>query len=182
MRKRKNRTFLKQNMLKSAPKSSMLNKLASNYKLCCFKFLHMQHIFINSFGYVKPCINLVCRNIVSRHSCSCNQSIWIDVISQYDISENKLLLSGDIELNPGPVQSTNSVTKLSNVVLEQRLRHYQLRPFDVGGDGDCFFRAVSHQLYGDPEHHFGVRTAGITYLRDNPERFRVIPCQFPRGL
>ena len=171
MRKRKNRTILKQNMLKSAPKSSILNKLASNYKLCCFKFLHMQHIFINSFGYVKPCINLVCRNIVSQHNCSCNQSIWIDVISQYDISENKLLLSGDIELNPGPVQSTNSVTKPSNVVLEQRLRHYQLRPFDVGGDGDCFFRAVSHQLYGDPEHHFEVRTAGITYLRDNPERF-----------
>ena len=87
MRKRKNRTFLKQNMLKSAPKSCILNKLASNYKLCCFKFLHMQHIFI--IGYVKPCINLVCRNIVSRHSCSCNQSIWIDVISQYGISENK---------------------------------------------------------------------------------------------
>ena len=49
-------------------------------------------------------------------------------------------LSGDIELNPGPVQNTNSVTRLqSNVVLEQRLRHDQLRPFDVGGYGGCFF-------------------------------------------
>ena len=172
MRKRKNRTFLKHKMLKSAPKSSLLNKMASNYKQCCFQFLHMQHIFINSFGYFKPCVNLVHRNIgASENHCSCNQSICIDV-SQYDISQNKLILSGDIELNPGPVQNTNSVTRLpSNAVLEQRLRHYQLRPFDVGGDGDCFFRAVSHQLYGDPEHHFEVRTAGITYLRDNPERF-----------
>ena len=30
---------------------------------------------------------------------------------------------------------------------------------------------MSHQLYGDPEHHFEIRTAGITYLKNNPERF-----------
>ncbi len=47
----------------------------------------------------------------------------------------------------------------------------QLRPFDVSGDGDCFFRAVSHQLYGDPEWHLEVGAAGISYMRDNPERF-----------
>ncbi|XP_028405778.1 OTU domain-containing protein 4-like [Dendronephthya gigantea] len=73
------------------------------------------------------------------------------------------MLSGDIERNPGPI--------LSNLVLEQRLRCFQLGPFDVGGDGDCFFRAVSHQLYGDPGQHLEVRAAGIAYLRDNPERF-----------
>ena len=56
-------------------------------------------------------------------------------------------------------------------MLQQRLRRFQLRPFDVGGDGDCFFRAVSHQLYGDPERHFEVRAAGTAYIRDNPERF-----------
>ena len=56
-------------------------------------------------------------------------------------------------------------------MLEQRLSHYQLTPFDVGGDSDCFFRAVSHQLYGDPERHLEIRTAGIAYLSDNPKRF-----------
>ena len=105
MRKRKNRTFLKHSMLRSAPKSSILNKIASNYKQCCFQFVHMQHIFIKSFGYFKPCVNLVRRNIgVSEHNCSHNQSRFINVLIQYDISQNKLLLSGDIELNPGPVQ------------------------------------------------------------------------------
>ena len=80
------------------------------------------------------------------------------------------MLSGDIELNPGPVQN-NSLTQLpSNIVLQQRLRRFQLRPFDVGGDGDCFFRAVSHQLYGNPEQHLEVRAAGIAYMRDHPER------------
>ena len=46
-----------------------------------------------------------------------------------------------------------------------------MRPLDVGGAGDCFFRAVSHQLYGDPSHHLDIRTAGIAYMRENPERF-----------
>ena len=54
-------------------------------------------------------------------------------------------------------------------ILEQRLRSFQLVPTDVGGDG--FFRAVSYQLYGDPEHHLHVRAAGIAYMRHNPERF-----------
>ena len=51
------------------------------------------------------------------------------------------------------------------VLLEQRLlRCFQLRPFDVGDDGDRFLRAVS-QLYGDPEHHLQVRADGIEYMR-----------------
>ena len=58
-------------------------------------------------------------------------------------------------------------------MLEERLGRFQLRPFDVGGDGDCFFRAMSHhdQLYGNPEQHFQVRAAGVAYMRKNPERF-----------
>ena len=57
----------------------------------------------------------------------------------------KLLLSGDIELNPSP--------RLPPKVVLEQSRRLQLRPFDVGGDGDCSFRAVSHQFYGDPKHH-----------------------------
>ena len=84
------------------------------------------------------------------------------------------MISGDIELNPGPVQKDNSqagITLPSHLVLQQRLQHFQLRPLDVGGAGDCFFRAVSHQLYGDPSHHLAIRAAGIAYMRENPERF-----------
>ena len=39
------------------------------------------------------------------------------------------------------------------------------------GAGEYFFRAVSHQLYGDPYHHLQIRQAGIIYLRTNPEHF-----------
>ncbi|XP_028413877.1 OTU domain-containing protein DDB_G0284757-like [Dendronephthya gigantea] len=73
----------------------------------------------------------------------------------------------DIERIPGPVQN-NSSTRLSSKAATLSL---YLRPFDVGGDGDCLFRAGSHQLYGDPDHHLQVRAFGIAYMRANPERF-----------
>ena len=84
----------------------------------------------------------------------------------------KLLTSGDIELNPGPDQNLNSQTILSvtSTMLNLRLRQLGLRPVDVGGEGDCFFRAVSHQLNGDRNHHLLIRQAGVQYLSSNPER------------
>ena len=57
------------------------------------------------------------------------------------------------------------------MLLNLRLRQLGLRPVDVGDGGDCFFRAISHQLYGDPSHHLFVRQAGVQYLSNNPERF-----------
>ena len=38
-------------------------------------------------------------------------------------------------------------------------------------EATVFFRAVSHQLYGDPSHHLLIRQAGVQYLSNNPERF-----------
>ena len=52
--------------------------------------------------------------------------------------ERRLLLSGDVELNPGPLPNGNSP------LLLLRLNQLGLRPLDVGGEDDCFFRAVSH--------------------------------------
>ena len=34
-----------------------------------------------------------------------------------------------------------------------------LSTLDVGGAGDCFFRAVSHQLYGEPSYHMNISCA-----------------------
>ena len=86
----------------------------------------------------------------------------------------KLLTSGDIELKPGPEQNLNSQTALSvgsTMLLNLWLRQPGLRPVDVGGESDCFFQAVSHQLYGDPNHLLLIRQAGVQYLSNNPELF-----------
>ena len=51
----------------------------------------------------------------------------------------------------------------SNVLLETRLREFNRIAFVVGEGGDCFFfvRAVSHQLDGNPNNHYLVRSLGI---------------------
>ena len=56
-------------------------------------------------------------------------------------------------------------------LLRARLNELGLIPFDVGGGGDCFFRAVSHQIFGSALHHLAVRRAGVQYMRNHPEQF-----------
>ena len=79
-----------------------------------------------------------------------------------------------MELNPGPEQNLNTQIILSvgsTMLLNVRLRQLGLRPVDVGDGGNCFFRPVSRQLYGDPSHHLLIRKADVQYLGNNPERF-----------
>lgn len=83
-------------------------------------------------------------------------------------------MSGDVELNPGPLtyKKTNSVVRAPTLsILESRLHQFGLKPLDVGGDGDCLIRAVSPQLYENPNSHGIIRAAGIQFLTENPERF-----------
>ena len=64
----------------------------------------------------------------------------------------------------------NMLCAQSNIdyeVLSQRLQQLGLAPFDVGGAGDCFFRAVSHQYYATPDLHRRVRLSAIMHMREN---------------
>ena len=87
------------------------------------------------------------------------------------------MLSGDVELNPGPVvlDDVSTVQGISfeapDFTFRYRLLRYRLRPLNVGGGGDCFFKSISHRLYRDPSHHLQIREAGVQYLMENPERF-----------
>ena len=57
------------------------------------------------------------------------------------------------------------------MLLNYRLLRHGLRPLDVCGGGECFFKSVSHQLYGDSNRHLEIRALAVQYLRNNPERF-----------
>ena len=94
---------------------------------------------------------------------SCVQILWV--------ARHIITLSGDIEENRGPFTQTNndknvSCTKsVSSVsLLESRLSQLGRLPMNVLGDGNCFFRAVSYQLYNTPEYHFYIRYLGIRHL------------------
>lgn len=59
--------------------------------------------------------------------------------------------------NPVPFTSATSVFSL----LKSRLSQFGRTGLDIGRDGDCFFRAVSHKFYGNPKNHFHVHNVGI---------------------
>ena len=100
-------------------------------------------------------------------------------------------LSKDVEKIPGPtqyntdhhgviirpfMQNQSSTMQLTSPIssenlMQLRLGEHGLQSIDVGGAGDCFFRSVSHQLYGNSNHHMRIRTAGVQFMRDNPGRF-----------
>jgi len=86
----------------------------------------------------------------------------------YHFLSKIISLSGDMESNPGPANeyciSVPFISLKNSVcVLEFRLSQLGRTALDVEGGGDCFFMAVSHQLYGNPNSHFYVRSVGIQY-------------------
>ena len=46
-----------------------------------------------------------------------------------------------------------------------RLAHLKLREVHVDGDGNCQFRALSQQLFGDDAHHEAVRAEVVAHIR-----------------
>jgi len=47
------------------------------------------------------------------------------------------------------------------MLLQSRLSKCGLSILDVGGAGDWLFRAVSHQLYGEPSYHVNSHSVGV---------------------
>ena len=108
-------------------------------------------------------------------------------LQTYHVADRVLSLSGDIEKNPGPshqcsVNTNSSVTSSAVSLLESWLSSLNRTALDVGGGGDCFSRAVSHQLFGNPNNQFHVRTLGVQYLEQCPEQFSVHHVTFLRHL
>jgi hypothetical protein len=70
---------------------------------------------------------------------------------------NFLFVSGDIELNPGPV-NTSSMS-----VLTTWLARIGQKPVNIVGDGNCLFRSVlTHQLYRTESRHAQIRCYSVT--------------------
>jgi hypothetical protein len=67
-------------------------------------------------------------------------------------------------------RNTESISELL-FRLSERLARKNLKPYDVGGSGDCFFKSVSHQLFGTPDRHLEIRLAGVNHLTTYPEYY-----------
>jgi hypothetical protein len=53
----------------------------------------------------------------------------------------------------------------------EQLDRIGFKKIDMRGDGNCFFRAVSHQILGHPNNHMKLRSKAVSYLLSNRNDF-----------
>ena len=147
-------------------------KESVKYTSCSYQWLYLVFVQMRSPKHNK--VPVVChitnQTGLARLKSSSVKALWV--------SSRIISLSGDVEKNPGPTnQNNNSINAnylpVANTVslLESTLSQIGRVAIDVGGAGDCFFRAISHQLFETPDYHLHVRCQGIQYLLANPELF-----------
>merc|ERR1711862_357926 len=56
-------------------------------------------------------------------------------------------------------------------LLNQRLDFLKLKLVIMEDDGNCQFRALSHELYGHQQWHATVRALVVEHMRINPEQY-----------
>lgn len=107
---------------------------------------------------------------LKKLQCHCVKILWV--------ADRTISLSGDVEKNPGPSTQMNidkndscAISVNSVSLLESRLAELGRIPVNVLGDGNCFFRAVSCQLYNTPDYHVYIRCLGIQHLLHHPELY-----------
>ena len=111
LKMRKSRAKCKHSIQKSVPVSSVLYSIASNYKQWKIKFAKKQDSFFSNY-FEKSVIHTV----------------------KYNASKRNILLSGDIELNPGPTTPNVSSLEMLCKVLSINIGITSLLPFQ-----DVFF-------------------------------------------
>ena len=138
-------------VFRCVPVSSILYKVAKYFKHWKMKFICKENSFYSSHFYAFKVKG-----------------------ERYCVAKRKVSLSGDVELNPGPLTGNTFQTisvNNQNSVLRYRMHKHGLQPLDVGGEGDCLFKSISHQLYGDSNRHVEIRATAVRFLCDNPDRF-----------
>mmetsp|Transcript_28161 Transcript_28161/g.38935 ORF Transcript_28161/g.38935 Transcript_28161/m.38935 type:complete len:176 (-) Transcript_28161:814-1341(-) len=64
----------------------------------------------------------------------------------------------------------DSFTKEKSI-LRKKLDKFALKEKIIKGDGNCQFRALADQIYGENEEYDAVRLAVVAQLREYPERY-----------
>ena len=158
LRKKKNRKKVQLFVRKTIPDSSFITCLSQNYKTWQLRYNS------NNFYSKYACNMKVQKSTTRRKHCR--------YMTNAQSRENYFHCCHNKSSLKGGMHSNTAVTHDSPWnCLSQRLAHIGLIPHDVGGSGDCFFKSVSYQLYGNADRHVEIRMAGISHLHNHPELY-----------
>ena len=155
LKKRKCRKIIQSFVRRHLPKSSLICDLCKNYKTWNMWYT-TDHFYCKFVFFMK-----------SKKKC-CKEHKHVQIVMNSNVvsfSQNHSRLMGGMT----PKNAVNHDIPWN--CLTERLRLIGLIPHDVGGSGDCFFKSVSHQLYGTADLHLEIRMAGISHLQNYPELY-----------
>jgi hypothetical protein len=69
------------------------------------------------------------------------------------------------------LSATERLKKEQEAAFRVALAGFLLLVFDVLGDGNCLFRAISHQLYGTTARHEDLRRKCCAYIKEHRDYF-----------
>ena len=64
-----------------------------------------------------------------------------------------------------PKPKTSSCVRLQEGRLQRRLAKLRLEMDVMAGDGNCMFRAISHELWGTPRFHPNIRRKAVRWMK-----------------
>ena len=71
--------------------------------------------------------------------------------TQYNADHHEVIIRPSMQNHSSTMQLISPIS--SENLMQSRLGELGLQSIDVDGAGDCFFRSVSHQFYGNSNHH-----------------------------
>ena len=145
---------------KSLPKSSLLKCFCNNYKMLSVRY-GTEHFYSKYVFFMK---NNKCNGLKKSLTCTCN--------CRCTARHQNNCTSGIHDNLKGGMNPENTQRSIASWhALAGKLAVIGLLPYDVGAAGDCFFKSVSHQLYGNANLHFHIRMAGILHMNTHPELY-----------
>ena len=163
LKKRKCRKSIRYIVKHNFPSSSFIRDFCSNYKNWLIWY-NCEHFYFKYVYFMNKQKGKRGNNL-----CTCQKGSSSKMPQRSDFSHNSSHQISHSSKLKGGMLPANDTCNLSWACLNERLSRISLKPYDVGGSRDCFFRSVSHQLYGTPELHFEIRMAGINHINSQPE-------------
>ena len=141
---------------KRDPKIINLNKMAIPKKAYLLSFFSRHYHRITKLKCkAHRYLSLFSCNCVSHMTNYVNFKLSKDVeknpgTTQYNTDHHEVIIRRFMQNHSLTMQLTSPIC--SENLMQSRLGELGLQSIDVGRAGDCFFRSVSHQLYGNSNH------------------------------
>ena len=158
---------------KRVPKIINLNKIAIPKKAYLLSFFSRHyHKIMKLKCKARRYLSLFSCNCVSHVTNYVNFKLSKDVgknpgHTQYNTHHHEVIIRPFMQNHSSTMQLTSPIS--SENLMQSRLGELGLQSIDVGGACDCFFRSVSHQLYGNSNHRAYTYYWGSVYERQHRE-------------